>query len=334
MPRTCTGTPSGARRALLGSAPAKPRKAQPSSAAARRASSTLAGLRRAPGWPRSGARVPPRPSRPASASPASMRCCDSAACAADMAPPTWRGGARAPPAPIIYKSGVSRDRLIWVSTYDHFLFPALPPLREARSSGRPPRRAGSSGESCVVLFILFTCCVLFWGVARAKVGFGSRRRPSWGVIRGVPPNFRDKVLDAPPSGTASQNFEHLGIPVSVKKHSPGEEDPWEDKLSEHQIRDQNAVSAAGLLGQGSGKRGVSSQTPVTIAPPTLPNQKSAGSLPSLRPQQAVCPPRRNEVEPCPRAWTKEHSLAPQRGTAKGDPTMNSLKNHLWPLGPF
>ena len=38
------------------------------------------------------------------------------------------------------------------------------------------------------------------------------------------------------------------------KHSSGEEDPKEDRLSEHQIRGCNAVSAAGLLGQGSGKR--------------------------------------------------------------------------------
>ena len=46
------------------------------------------------------------------------------------------------------------------------------------------------------------------------------------------------------------------MPVSVKKHSSGEEDPWEDKLSEHQIRGWSAVFPTGLQGKGSPKRGV------------------------------------------------------------------------------
>ena len=35
------------------------------------------------------------------------------------------------------------------------------------------------------------------------------------------------------------------VPGVNKKHS-GEEDTWEDKLSEHQIRGWRAISAAGL----------------------------------------------------------------------------------------
>ena len=42
----------------------------------------------------------------------------------------------------------------------------------------------------------------------------------------------------------------LTIPVPVKKHSSGEEDPWEDTSTEHQIRGWRAVSAAGLRGKG------------------------------------------------------------------------------------
>ena len=45
------------------------------------------------------------------------------------------------------------------------------------------------------------------------------------------------------------------LPVSVKrKLSSGEEDPWEDDLSEHQIRGRRAVSAAGLQGEGLPER--------------------------------------------------------------------------------
>ena len=46
------------------------------------------------------------------------------------------------------------------------------------------------------------------------------------------------------------------MPLSVKKHSSGEEDMWEHKLSECQIRGWRAVSAAGLRGQGLRKRTV------------------------------------------------------------------------------
>ena len=44
------------------------------------------------------------------------------------------------------------------------------------------------------------------------------------------------------------------LPVSVKKHSSREEDPWEDKPSEFQMRGWRAVSASGLQGKGSPKR--------------------------------------------------------------------------------
>ena len=49
---------------------------------------------------------------------------------------------------------------------------------------------------------------------------------------------------------------HL-IPVSLKKHSFGEESPRENRLSEHQIRGWRAVSAAELHGKASPKRNVS-----------------------------------------------------------------------------
>ena len=46
------------------------------------------------------------------------------------------------------------------------------------------------------------------------------------------------------------------IPVSVNKHSSGEEDPRENQLAKHQIRGWRAVSAAGLQGKGCHKRSV------------------------------------------------------------------------------
>ena len=55
----------------------------------------------------------------------------------------------------------------------------------------------------------------------------------------------------------------ITIPVSVKKHSSGENNMWEDKLSECQIRGWIAVSAAAFQGQGSHKRNDFSQTPVS-----------------------------------------------------------------------
>ena len=55
-----------------------------------------------------------------------------------------------------------------------------------------------------------------------------------------------------------QSYMRTGLPYRClwKNNSSGEEDPLEDRLSEHQIRGWgwNAASAAGLLGQGSGKR--------------------------------------------------------------------------------
>ena len=47
---------------------------------------------------------------------------------------------------------------------------------------------------------------------------------------------------------------HTG--VCEQKHFSGEEDVWEDKLSEHLIRGWRAISAAGLQGKGSYKRNV------------------------------------------------------------------------------
>ena len=54
------------------------------------------------------------------------------------------------------------------------------------------------------------------------------------------------------------------IPVSVKKHSSGEEYPWGNELEKYEIKDWIAVSAAGLQGQGWCKRNVFSQTPVVL----------------------------------------------------------------------
>ena len=48
------------------------------------------------------------------------------------------------------------------------------------------------------------------------------------------------------------------VPVSVKKHSFGEENPLEDRLLEHQISGWSAVSAAVLQSRGSCKRSVCS----------------------------------------------------------------------------
>ena len=45
-------------------------------------------------------------------------------------------------------------------------------------------------------------------------------------------------------------MQYIIKPVSVKKHSSGEEDRWEEKLSEHKIRGRIAVSAAELQGKG------------------------------------------------------------------------------------
>ena len=44
--------------------------------------------------------------------------------------------------------------------------------------------------------------------------------------------------------------------MSEQKHSSGEENPVEDRLSEHRIGGWRAVSAAGLHGRGSHKRNV------------------------------------------------------------------------------
>ena len=45
------------------------------------------------------------------------------------------------------------------------------------------------------------------------------------------------------------------VPVSVKKHSSGEEDMWENKLSELRIGGCGAVSAAASPGKGWHKKG-------------------------------------------------------------------------------
>ena len=44
------------------------------------------------------------------------------------------------------------------------------------------------------------------------------------------------------------------IPVSVEKHSSGEEDTWEHEPSERQITGWRAASAAGLQGKGWRKK--------------------------------------------------------------------------------
>ena len=49
-----------------------------------------------------------------------------------------------------------------------------------------------------------------------------------------------------------------------KKNSSGGEDPWEEQLSQHQIRGRMGVSAAALQGEGLNKRIVFSQTPVFL----------------------------------------------------------------------
>ena len=54
------------------------------------------------------------------------------------------------------------------------------------------------------------------------------------------------------------------MPVPVKKHSSREDDLWEDRLSEHQIRGWIEVSAKELPGEGSHERSVFSQTPVVV----------------------------------------------------------------------
>ena len=41
------------------------------------------------------------------------------------------------------------------------------------------------------------------------------------------------------------------MPVLVKKHSSGEEDPWGNQLDKHQIRGWRGVSAAWFQGKGS-----------------------------------------------------------------------------------
>ena len=60
-----------------------------------------------------------------------------------------------------------------------------------------------------------------------------------------------------------------GTPVDTdiceQKHSSGKWCTLEAFLSEHQFRGWRAVSAAGLHGQGSSKRSVFSQTPVSLA---------------------------------------------------------------------
>ena len=47
---------------------------------------------------------------------------------------------------------------------------------------------------------------------------------------------------------------YVPLPVSVKKHSSGEDSFWTDKLSKHQIRGWRALSAPGSQDKGSHKR--------------------------------------------------------------------------------
>ena len=70
----------------------------------------------------------------------------------------------------------------------------------------------------------------------------------------TPAGFAPRPRHVPHRSYLSSAMQH--IPVSVKKHSSGEKDRWEDRLSEHQIRGWRAVSTAGLHDQGSHKRSV------------------------------------------------------------------------------
>ena len=54
---------------------------------------------------------------------------------------------------------------------------------------------------------------------------------------------------------------HTG--VCEQKHCSGEEDPWENKLAEHQIKGWIIIDVAVLQGKGSQKSSVSSQTLVS-----------------------------------------------------------------------
>ena len=66
--------------------------------------------------------------------------------------------------------------------------------------------------------------------------------------------------------TCLQTLTHssICIVILVSVHSSGEENMWEDKLSEYQIRGWRAVFPIGSHGEASHKRSVFSETPVFV----------------------------------------------------------------------
>ena len=72
----------------------------------------------------------------------------------------------------------------------------------------------------------------------------------------------------------------LATPVSAEKHNSGEEDTWEDKLAEHQIRGWMAVSD-GSQSKGSRERSRISQSPVCTRQRRRPRRARTRTLKDL-----------------------------------------------------
>ena len=81
-----------------------------------------------------------------------------------------------------------------------------------------------------------------------------------GFVSRSPFSSREIIQDFTAQWSWPNLQKQVVLPVSVKKHFSGEEDPWENQLEKHQIRGWTAVSAAGLQGQGSHKRSDFSDT--------------------------------------------------------------------------
>ena len=108
-------------------------------------------------------------------------------------------------------------------------------------------------------------------------------------------------------GSRSRRWElpASAVPVTVKEHSSGEEDPWADKLSGHQIRGWRAVSVARWHGQGSLKRNVVffvSQAPASPQTLAQAGNSAAAMIPEERPPGLSTPPRFESCMPARSAW--------------------------------
>ena len=64
-------------------------------------------------------------------------------------------------------------------------------------------------------------------------------------------------------------MKHSHTSVCEQKHSPGEEDPWDNQFDKHNIRGWTGVSAAVLQGRGS-RKGMFSFTDTGIITATEP----------------------------------------------------------------